>query len=70
MFSVTHIMADGYIEEDPLHGLQAHHIWILWIFTCGDNKNLLCTQILLTTKRYFTIALRMPVRLSTTTPAS
>jgi hypothetical protein len=23
MFSITTIMADGYVEEDPLHGLHA-----------------------------------------------
>jgi hypothetical protein len=30
----------------------------------------LCMQVLLTTKRHFTITMWMPVRLSTTTPAS
>jgi hypothetical protein len=37
MFSVTRIMTDGYVEEDPLHGLHARRTSILWIFTCGDT---------------------------------
>jgi hypothetical protein len=37
MFSVTPIMTDGQVEEDPLHGLHARQIWILWIFTSGDT---------------------------------
>jgi hypothetical protein len=35
MFSITPIMNNGYVEEDPLHGLHARQILILWIFTCG-----------------------------------
>jgi hypothetical protein len=34
---VVNIMTDGYVEEDPLHGLHARQIWTLWIFTCGDT---------------------------------
>jgi hypothetical protein len=34
---VPNIMTDGQAEEDPLHGLHAHRIWILWIFRCGDT---------------------------------
>jgi hypothetical protein len=37
MVSVTHIMTDREVEEDPLHGLYACQIEILWIFTCGDT---------------------------------
>jgi hypothetical protein len=61
VLSVTPVMADGYVEEDPLHGLHARHI-----FTCGVSYNPSCMQLLLTTKR--DIALWMPVRLSATTP--
>jgi hypothetical protein len=32
MFSITAIMTDGYVEEDPLLGLHSRQIWILWIF--------------------------------------
>jgi hypothetical protein len=66
MFSISWPM----VEEGPLHGLHAHRTWILWMFTCGDTYNSLCMQLLLTTKRHFTIALWLPVRLSATTPAS
>jgi hypothetical protein len=54
----------------PTAGLHAHRIWILWMFTCGDTLNPLCMQLLLTTKRHFAIALRMPVKLSATCPGS
>jgi hypothetical protein len=38
MFSVTPVMTNGEVEEDPLHDLQAlRQILILWIFTCGDT---------------------------------
>jgi hypothetical protein len=37
MFSVTSMAIDRYVEEDPLYGLHARKIWILWIFTCGDT---------------------------------
>jgi hypothetical protein len=48
MFTITRIMTDGYVEENPLHSLHApRRIWILWIFTCGTQ-----TQHLLTTKRH------------------
>jgi hypothetical protein len=41
MFSVTPIMPDGYVEEDPLHGLHPpRQILILWIYTCGGTRNL------------------------------
>jgi hypothetical protein len=39
MFSVTCIMSEGQVEEDPLRGLQDHPTWILWIFTCGAPRN-------------------------------
>jgi hypothetical protein len=64
------IMANGEVQENPLHGLHTHQIWILWIFTYGYAKNPLCMQLLLTTKRHFTITLWMPVRQPATTPAS
>jgi hypothetical protein len=34
MFSVTPIMSDGQVEEDPLYGLHARHIFI-----CGDTSS-------------------------------
>jgi hypothetical protein len=37
MFSVTAIMTGGWEEEDPLHGLHARQISVLWIFTSGDT---------------------------------
>jgi hypothetical protein len=37
MFSITPIMTDGQVEEDPLHGLHARQIQILWIFTYRDT---------------------------------
>jgi hypothetical protein len=70
MFSVTPNNTDGWVREDPLRGLHARQILILWVFTSGDTWKPLCIQILLTTKRHFSIALRMPVKLSATTPAS
>jgi hypothetical protein len=38
MFTVTPIMTDGQVEEDPLHDLHARQILILCIFTCGPPK--------------------------------
>jgi hypothetical protein len=39
MFSVTPIMAEGQVDDDPLHDLHPHEIWILWIFyLCGHLK--------------------------------
>jgi hypothetical protein len=71
MFSVTPVMPDGQVEEDPLRGLHApRQIWIFWISTCRDTWTPLCMQLLLTTERHFTIPLWMPVRLSATAPAS
>jgi hypothetical protein len=35
MFSIKFIMTDGYVEENPLHGLHDRQTWILWIFTRG-----------------------------------
>jgi hypothetical protein len=69
MFSITRIMTDGYVEEDPLHGLHARLTWILCIFTYENTWKPFCTQLLLTTKRHFTISLWMPVRLSAIAPA-
>jgi hypothetical protein len=40
------------------------------IFACGDTWKPLCMQLLLTTKRHFTIAFSKPVRLFATNPAS
>jgi hypothetical protein len=37
MFSITPIMTDGQVEQEPLHDFHARHIWILWIFICGDT---------------------------------
>jgi hypothetical protein len=38
MFSVTPLMVEGQVEDEPLHGLHAPcHIRILWIFTCGGH---------------------------------
>jgi hypothetical protein len=37
MFSMTAIMTDGWVEENPMHGHQARQISILWIFTRGDT---------------------------------
>jgi hypothetical protein len=39
--AVRHVFSNtwhdhGKAEEDPLHGTRARHIWIVWIFTCGD----------------------------------
>jgi hypothetical protein len=34
MFWTTPIVTDGYVKEEPLHGLHDHQIGILWIFTC------------------------------------
>jgi hypothetical protein len=56
--------------EGPMYGLNARQILILCIFTCEDTHEPLCMQLLLTTKRHFTIALWMSVRLSETIPAS
>jgi hypothetical protein len=61
---------DWWQVKYPLHGLYDHQTWIVWIFTCEDIRNPLGTQLLLTTKRHFTIALWMPVTLSATTAAS
>jgi hypothetical protein len=66
MLSVTPIMADGQVEEVPLHALHAHQIWILWIFDSGDTKKSICIQLLLTTKRRFNISVWIPIRLSAT----
>jgi hypothetical protein len=68
MFSVTAIMTEGYVKEDPLHGLHSRQIWILWIFTCEDTWKSLHMQLLLKTKRH--IALWIPVTLSATALAS
>jgi hypothetical protein len=57
MFSVTTVLTDRSVEEDPLHGFHARQIWIIWIFTCGDTKKLLFMELLLTTKIHFTIAI-------------
>jgi hypothetical protein len=37
MFSITPIVTDGLVEEDPLHGLHDHQIRIFWIFTFEDT---------------------------------
>jgi hypothetical protein len=39
IFSITPIMANGWVEEGPLHGLHAREIWILWMFACGTPKS-------------------------------
>jgi hypothetical protein len=39
MFSITPMMTNGLLEEDPFHGLHARQILILWIFTCGVAWN-------------------------------
>jgi hypothetical protein len=57
MISTIPIMTD----EDPVHGLCARLVWILWILTCRDSKRPLYMRLLLTTKRQFTIALWTPV---------
>jgi hypothetical protein len=38
-FTVTPVVTDGYVEEEPLHGLHAHRIWILWIFYLWRHLN-------------------------------
>jgi hypothetical protein len=38
VFSVTPIITDGQVEEDPLHDLHARQIWILWKFARGTPK--------------------------------
>jgi hypothetical protein len=68
IFSMTPITTDGEVEEDPLHGPTSPGLNSL-DFYCGDTWSPLCMQLLLTTKRYFTIAFGMLVRLSATTPA-
>jgi hypothetical protein len=68
--SITAIMSDGYVNEDPLHGLYARQIAILWIFACGNIQAHLYMQLLLTTKSHFIMTLWTPVRPSTTAPAS
>jgi hypothetical protein len=70
MFTITPIVTDRQVKEDPWHSLHARQIWILWIFTCGDSWNPLYIQILLPTRRHFTIVLWKPVRLSAATTAS
>jgi hypothetical protein len=70
VFSVIAIMTDGQVEEDPLHGLHAHLTSVLWIFTCRDTWKPSCMQLLLATKKHFTVALWLTVRLSATAPAS
>jgi hypothetical protein len=39
VFSVTLTLFDEQIEEDPLHGLYARQISVLYIFTRGDTQN-------------------------------
>jgi hypothetical protein len=53
IFSLTAITTHGQVEEDPMHGIDAHQIWILWISTCGDICRALCMQFMLATKRHF-----------------
>jgi hypothetical protein len=57
-FPITPLMADGEVQLNPLD-------FSLW----GHLKHL-CLQLLLTTKRYFTIALWIPAELSVATPVS
>jgi hypothetical protein len=37
MLTITPIMTDVEVEKDPLHGLDAHQILILCIFSCGET---------------------------------
>jgi hypothetical protein len=60
MFTITPIMINGQVEEDPLHNLHVRQISLLWILTCGDTEISLSMQ-LLKIKGHFTISLWMPV---------
>jgi hypothetical protein len=39
MFSIKLIITDGEAEEDPLHGLHARQIRVLWIFNACGHVN-------------------------------
>jgi hypothetical protein len=64
IFWITPNKTNGQVE-DPLYSLHAHQLWILW----GHLKTFVYAALLVM-KRHFTIALWMPVRLSTITQAS
>jgi hypothetical protein len=41
IFSITAIMTNGQVEEDPLHGLNARQIWALLDFCLWGHLNTL-----------------------------
>jgi hypothetical protein len=69
MFSIAPVMTDGQVEEDTLLASTLATFESSGFLPVGHLKPLYM-QLLLTTKRHFTIALWAPVRLSATTPAA
>jgi hypothetical protein len=63
VFSITPVMTDGQVDDDPLYSLYARKVSIIRIFTCGHEGIPLCMQLLLTSKKHFSVALWMPVSL-------
>jgi hypothetical protein len=70
MFPITRISMDRYRRTDCMTSTLHARFQSSGHVTCGNSSEPLCMQLPLTTKRYYTTALWLPVRVSATTPAA